>query len=278
MPTVRGRVVLAVTISLAIHGLFVAAWLNVHEKHAWGMSGESTEVAGPNDREFVMDIREPLPQLPKTAPTERKSVSNPPNPLPVEITQAKGPGATVQPAYSQETPEPRTSSPPGTPLHGKPKGPISIVYVLDRSSSMGVDGMLRRACDSIRTSLSQLTADCRFQIVAYNGGVDRFDSRLLLPTVENRERASRWLDALTAEGSSDHVRGFREALSLHSDAVFLLTDADDLDEKEVRAIRALVHEPVHLTAAVFGGARPKRETPLERMTREMRGSVRYVGR
>jgi hypothetical protein len=143
---------------------------------------------------------------------------------------------------------------------------------------MTTDGMLRKASESIKASLGQLPADSRFEIVAYNGGVDRLDSRLLLATIDNRERAERWLETLVAEGSSDHRAGVREALLFHPDAIFLLTDADDLDEKEVRSIRVLLREPVCLTAAVFGGSRPKRETPLERLTREMSGEVKYVGR
>ena len=118
---------------------------------------------------------------------------------------------------------------------------------------MGVEGLLRTACNSIRASLGRLNAECRFQIVAYNGGIDRFDSHLMLATLENRERAGRWLDTLFAEGNSDHRAGVREALSFHPDAVFLLTDADDLDEKDVRAIRVLMRDPVYMTAAVFGG-------------------------
>ena len=44
------------------------------------------------------------------------------------------------------------------------------MYVLDRSSSMGPDGLLRRAANAVRASLAELGPDTRFQIVAYNAG------------------------------------------------------------------------------------------------------------
>jgi hypothetical protein len=277
MPAVRGRVLFAIVVSLALHGLAFFAWLNVHEKRVPSFPGAGTIVDGPDDREFVINLREPRSTINSPLPSP-KVVPQPPARLPVSIIglPADGPinPASYPPRPSWTLPKPAS----GVPLHGRRSPGTSIVYVLDHSSSMTTDNMLRKACDSIKASLTQLPNDCRFQIVAYNGGVDRFDNRLLLATYDNRGRAGRWLDSLVAEGSSDHRAGVRDALSLHPDAIFLLTDADDLDEKEVRAIRVLLREPVCLTAAVFGGSRPKRETPLERLTQEMGGDVKYVGR
>jgi hypothetical protein len=277
MSAVRGRVVFAVTVSLTLHGLIVLAWLNEHEARMPSLPVESTAVDGPDDHEFVINLREPRTTTINLKPSAPNVEPPPPALLPDSIREPIPAGPLIHSVYS---PRPSVSLPksqPGVPLHGKQRPGTSIVYVLDHSSSMTSDGMLRKACDSIRASLGQLPTDCRFQIVAYNGGVDRLDSRLLLATIDNRERAERWLDTLVAEGSSDHRAGVREALSLHPDTIFVLTDADDLDEKEVRAIRVLLRERVCLTAAVFGGSRPKHETPLERLTREMGGEVKYVG-
>lgn len=164
-------------------------------------------------------------------------------------------------------------------MHGKLKAGKSIAYVLDRSSSMGADELLRKAAAAVKASLGQLTPDTRFQVVAYNGGATRLATEPLLATPENVRRAERWLDALTSEGRSDHAAGVREALTGRPDVVFLLTDADDLDEREVRAIRALLRDRVYFVAAVFGSSvRPATETPLERLAAETGGSVRYVGR
>ncbi len=277
MQVVRGRVALAVSISIAVHGLCVLGWLNLHEKRTPASPVVPTAVQSPDDREFVINIRAPRPvPVVSKSPVLRPN-PEPPNLLPPSVILIPTPGALVPAGSSLNTPKPLPNSASGMPLHPKFRAGKSVVYVLDHSSSMGVDGLLRRACGSIKASLGQLNTECRFQIVAYSGGVDRFDSRLMLATVENRERAGRWLDTLFAEGSSDHRSGIREALSLHPDAIFLLTDADDLDEKEVRAIRVLLHDPVYFSAAVFGGTQSKRGTPLERLTREMGGAVKYVG-
>ena len=51
------------------------------------------------------------------------------------------------------------------------------------------------------------------------------------------DRAGRWLAALLPEGGSKHVAGFREALASRPDIVYLLTDADGLDEADVRRLQ-----------------------------------------
>jgi hypothetical protein len=274
------RLLIAVAISVALHSAAGLAWLTFGERSHSFPVAEDTAVDGP-DREFTINLREVVVTAPRTTP---KSVDPPPAPppmLPPETQHSTDirpvAGATPQ-GPSPAPPRSLPNSVSGTPLHGKLRAGKSIVYVLDRSSSMGVDGMLRKACAAIKASLCQLPADCRFQIVAYNGGVSRLASELLPATDENRQRADRWLDELLAEGSSNHRVGIQEALWLRPNALFLLTDADDLDEREVKAISSLMREPVYLTAAVFGGGGQTRETPLERLTKETGGGVRYVGR
>ena len=59
------------------------------------------------------------------------------------------------------------------------------------------------------------------------------------------------------------------------DAIFLLTDADDLDEKEAKIILGFVPPEVFVNAAVFGPAQAGPETtPLGKLTRTRNGSVR----
>ena len=118
---------------------------------------------------------------------------------------------------------------------------------------MGPDDLLGKAIASLNASMAQLGSDGRFQIVAYNGGTCQLSRQLILADLENAQRAGRWLDELTAEGSSDHRAGMREALALHPDAIFLLTDADDLDEKETRAIRA-IREDVRINVGLWNHA------------------------
>ena len=131
--------------------------------------------------------------------------------------------------------------------------------------------------DLPRASLAELGPDARFQIVAYNGGTTVLATEPLAATPAAVEHAGRWLAQQAAEGRSDHRAGFREALAVRPDELFLLTDADDLEESDVRAIAAMLRTPVRISAAVFGGIRPASGTPLERLVNRTGGSVQYVG-
>src|SRR5262245_47001380 len=163
--------------------------MNTPETRVPSLPGETTAVEGPDDHEFAINLREPQSTTIKTVSVVTKSDPPPPALLPDEIIGPTAAGPINPSGYS---PRPSFTLPKrstGVPLHGRRSPGTSIVYVLDHSSSMTTDGMLRKACDSIKASLAQLPGDCRFQIVAYNGGVDRFDTRLLLATYDNRDRA-----------------------------------------------------------------------------------------
>jgi von Willebrand factor type A domain len=278
----RRQVVAALFVSLSLHALIGLCWLHARSMPSAHGTDISTRVDGPED-EVAFTLKEPSPRIaaadskalnPETSNTE--PVTLPPADPP--RTTTPGPGAIVQTAYSPAADGSLEKSAGGTPLHGRPKSGSSIVYVIDRSSSMGVGGLLRAATAAVRASLAQLGPDTRFAIVAYNGGTSQLGGELLPPTPENVERAARWLADLTAEGRSDHRAGCRDALAFRPDAIYLLTDADDLDANETRAIRSLIRQPVTINAAIFGGRRTKWETPLEGLTQQSGGTVRYANR
>jgi hypothetical protein len=277
MTLARRRLIVAFAVSLLLHGTLTVAWLRTRPVSSAPSAGVPTEVDGPDDREFSMMLLEPrvietpvpVKSAPSTPPTLPPSITHPK----VDTTGHSGISQSVHsPAADVSLPKSQNSS----PLHGKLKAGKSIVYVLDRSSSMGLDGRLARACDAVRASLDQLNVDCRFQIVAYNGGATSFSTQLVEATPANRERASRWLKDLVAEGRSEHRIGLREALWLHPNAVFLLTDADDVNDKEVKSIRALLREPVLLSVALFGDSRTRNTTPLRELAIEMGGDVHVL--
>jgi len=185
-------------------------------------------------------------------------------------------GAVTQTGHSPEESSSLPKNGGAKPLHGNLKSGTTVVYLLDRSSSMGVGGLLKSAKAAIHSSLAQLGPDVRFQIVAYNGGTSQLTTSPLPPEPGNVRQAAEWLDGLMAEGGSNHVAGFRDALWFQPDVVFLLTDADDLDAKETRAIRSMVRRPIRLNVAIFGGRRDGSDTPLERLVRDLGGEVTYV--
>ena len=275
-----GRLVAAIVVSLSLHALVGLGWLN-----AWGGGsvagpGINPVVDGPDDHEIAFVLCEPRPEPPpKAVPPTIELQLSPPAALPPPVLDPPKAGTGAVSLVSG-SPAPAPDLPKfggAKALHGRPRAGTTVVYLLDRSGSMGPDGLLARAADAVRASLAELGPDTRFQIVAYNGGTAVLAAEPLRATPEAQGRASDWLNGLTAEGGSKHLTGFREALAARPDAVFLLTDADDLEESDVRAIAGLIQPPVRLSAAVFGGHRPAADTPLERLTRKLGGSIVYVG-
>ena len=139
--------------------------------------------------------------------------------------------------------------------------------------------MLPRAVAETAAAVRQLDAKSRFQVVAYNGGAVAGPGGVKTSNTDVQATLGRWLQTLTAEGRSDHRAGIREALAFQPTHIFLLTDADDLGEREATELRGLLQGKVTLDVVVFGaaGVRAASETPLERLVRWNGGSVRYLG-
>ncbi len=121
----------------------------------------------------------------------------------------------------------------------------AIVYVIDRSGSMGSDGCLAAAKRELLGSLEQLPSSVRFQVITYNRSALPLcihgQSGLTFATAENKRCVARLLEQLHAEGGTDHVSALKQALALDPDVIFFLTDADDLRAEEVRKIAFLNH-------------------------------------
>jgi hypothetical protein len=163
----------------------------------------------------------------------------------------------------------------GVPAVGK-----SVVFVIDRSASMGLAGRLDRARREVAASLRLLPPAARFQVIAYHRAAEpvRVDGRdgLLPATPAAVAAAGAALDRLTAEGSTDHVLALKAALTLRPDVIYFLTDEDDLTWADVRAVtrlnggRACVHA-LCLVEPPAGG-----ETPLRALARHNRGEFRVA--
>jgi hypothetical protein len=157
----------------------------------------------------------------------------------------------------------------------------SVVYVIDRSVSMGLNGALAQVKRELMASLDQLPGDVRFQIIFYNRSAQPLilggALSMAFATPANRQAVARQLDALVAEGATDHVPALALALSYDGDVVYFLTDADDLRPEQVRQVtqmnrgRAIIHT-IELTTANAG--RP--DMPLKLLARENRGTYRAV--
>jgi hypothetical protein len=156
-----------------------------------------------------------------------------------------------------------------------------IVYVIDRSSSMGETGALAVAKRELCASLDRLEADVRFQVIAYNRSAEplRLNGQIgLLPaTPDNKRQAGLLIDSLRAEGGTEHLTALRRALQLQPDVVFFLTDADALSDEEVRVVTRLNQGRTVIHAIELGPSPlTGRLTALELLARDNRGRYRRI--
>jgi hypothetical protein len=121
----------------------------------------------------------------------------------------------------------------------------SVVYVLDRSGSMGQQSRYRIACAEVIADLNRRPPGTRFQVVPYNSHAEPLcidtSLGLLAATAVNIEKAGALLAALPPTGWTDHVCGLRRGLVLVPDVLYLVTDADDLKPDDVRTITSFNH-------------------------------------
>jgi hypothetical protein len=234
---------------------------------------------------------DPLP--PPVIQSTAAPVLSPPPPLPPSIL-AGVPGDDVRAAGHSPVPDrvvhtPRAPS-PGPVGPSMPAGAVtaffdvpavgqSVVYVIDRSSSMGLDGRFDRARRQVVESLHRLPAGVRFQVIAYDETALPLRvhgaSGLVSATPANVAAAAAALGAMAPEGGTGHERALRAALNLRPDVIYFLTDEDDLTPAVVRTVTRLNRgvSSVHALclAGIAGGA-----TPMRDLARQNRGVFRVV--
>jgi hypothetical protein len=115
----------------------------------------------------------------------------------------------------------------------------SVVYVIDRSVSMGPDDKLAVACQELLASLRRLPPSTHFQVIAYNleaeplvlngqAGFLRADSATV-------EQVARLLEHLPPAGGTNHGQALRRGLALHPEVLYFVTDADELSSEDIQA-------------------------------------------
>jgi hypothetical protein len=157
----------------------------------------------------------------------------------------------------------------------------SIVYVIDRSVSMGPNGKLARAKRELLRSLEQLPADARFQIILFNRSVEILNGDqgmgLLRATLENRRRAAQFFSSALSEGGTLPVPALKRALTLKPDVIFFLSDAEDMNDRDVREITHLNAGRTEIQVVVLEEAHhEKQNSVLSMLAHSNRGKVRSV--
>jgi hypothetical protein len=274
-------------VSLIAHVLVaLAVWLSpsidVSDPGSW--SANPVSDSGRDDG--IMDILEPddiiVPGIVQLAPMPATAapiptVDPPPAPATPEGTQRRSDRSTVE----GKSPSPVQSGMPGGPIFSFPAAAKSVVYVIDRSGSMGERGRLALARRELEASLHRLPESTRFQIIPYNRHAEALrlsgQTSLVAATPEKIRQATRFLDELEPEGGTEHLPALRQAIRLQPDVIFFLTDADDLNPADVRTLTQLNagRSAIHVIELTLEN-RDRPEMPMHQLAAGNRGGYRAV--
>jgi hypothetical protein len=156
-----------------------------------------------------------------------------------------------------------------------------VVYVVDRSGSMGQRDAYRRACGEVIANLGQWPTTAKFQVVPYNSSaqplcVNRCTSLLPINS-DTLQQAAALLAKLPPTGWTDHLCALKQALALSPDVLYLVTDADDLKAEDVRTITNLNHgKTVIHTIEMHSRYAPLPSGALARLATTNQGTYRRV--
>jgi hypothetical protein len=156
----------------------------------------------------------------------------------------------------------------------------SVVYVIDRSVSMGPSGGLIRAKRELLASLRGMPAQTRFQIIIFNRSFETISagSAGLLPaTNENKRKAAEFLVSVQPEGGTLPVPALKRALMLKPEVVFFLSDGGDWTDRQVQEIVSVNrgHSVIHVVD--FGGpVHDQLHGPMRLLASKNQGEYRAI--
>ncbi len=158
----------------------------------------------------------------------------------------------------------------------------SFVFVIDRSQSMGGEGLgaLAAAGSELDGALSRLQPEHRFQIIAYNQKPLYFsDKGLVDASLENRQAMKKFFAGVAAYGGTEHEVALLAALRLEPDVIFLLTDGGDplLTDGQIELLtrRTAGRTSIHCIQFGFGPLQDPNHF-MRRLAARTRGAYSYV--
>jgi hypothetical protein len=174
---------------------------------------------------------------------------------------------------------PRPAGGATTTFFGVPAQGQRIVYVLDRSCSMGLQGALTAARHELEASLARLPATAWFQVIEYNtSAAPLLGGKTLLPaTPENIGLATAALEALAPARGTLHLEALLMALALQPDAIYFLTDADELNPTDCAQVtRANAGTSMIHTFELTIANRGHPDMPMQRLARDNHGTYQAI--
>lgn len=157
----------------------------------------------------------------------------------------------------------------------------SCVFLIDRSASMGGDGLgaIEAAAAELATSVASLAESHKFQVIAYNQKPLYLTGReLISATAGNKQQLIDFIKSLPAFGATEHEVGIFAALKLKPDAIFLLTDGGDplLNAGQLKLIRAEAKGTAFHSLHFGSGPRTEERSFLQTLAEYTGGSYLYV--
>lgn len=157
----------------------------------------------------------------------------------------------------------------------------SFVFLIDRSQSMGGDGLgvIEAAAKELATSIGSLEETQKFQVIAYNQKPLHLTGKELLPaTAGNKQQLIDFVKNLPAFGATEHEVGIYAALKLKPDAIFLLSDGGDpmLNAGQLKGIRAAARGTAIHCLQFGSGAKGDERNFLETLAEYTGGSYLYI--
>lgn len=160
-----------------------------------------------------------------------------------------------------------------------------VVFVVDRSSSMGNHNALNNAKAELMASIESLDASQAFQILFFHEAVtplriNREKKGDLYPaTLNNKSLAAQFLTSIHADMGTKRFPALKQALELEPETIFFLTDADEaMPAKEVNEINKLSKRSktrIHVIEFGQGPQLPREVNFLMQLARSNGGSYRY---
>ncbi len=158
----------------------------------------------------------------------------------------------------------------------------SFVFVIDRSSSMGNQGLgvIAAARIELAAAISQLEKHHSFQIIGYHQRTNAMQSRnLLLASDKNKNAVSDHLGTMAAYGSTNHESGMIAALAFKPDVIMLMTDGGFplLNGGQLKMIKQLAPNGCEIHCIQFGsGPQQISQNFMTRMADQNEGTFRYI--
>lgn len=166
---------------------------------------------------------------------------------------------------------------------GPPAVGNSFIFVVDRSDSMGRNGLglIARAKREFERVLASLESVHRFQIVAYNHQNVFFGGKreLVSASEPNKQLVGRFMGGLAAFGATNHFSAIMTGLHRSPDVLFLLTDGGSPSLRRPQVVRILKQARGRTTihCIQFGrGASRSQEDFMVRLARETGGHYQYL--